>query len=1268
MSKGLRIGSMNVSGLRSDAFKRRDVFNWVKKKCIDVMVMQETHCSTQDENKWLGEWGYKGFFSNYDTKSRGVGILFNNSFEYKMHNVVKDSNGRFIMLDLTIFNTRFTLAGVYGPNMDSPDFFINLQRHIEQIGNTTVIIVGDWNVVLDYKIDTKGLVRQNNPKSQAQINTLCQDLDLFDIWRLKNPKKSSFTWHSRSKPIKQSRLDYFLVSSDIGDICHKTSITPGYRTDHSMISIEIRFTQQKSGRGLWRFNNSILRDIEYVNEVKQCIRKTLSQYKTKNPETADNMFTINDQLLFETLKLEIRGITIPYCATKKRKREEREKELEIQLTKLKTELDESASDDKQTEYEIRQNELILCRKNKIEGIIVRSKAKWYLEGEKNSKYFCNLEKRHYTEKLMTKIIVEDDKEIEDLDTIIKEQKKFYESLYTSRKPKKSKQFEKTFFPKERDHIPKVSVEEKARCEGKITEQECLQFLKNMKNNKTPGSDGYTAEFYKFFWKDLRTYLVRSINYGYTSEKLSVTQRLGVLNCLPKPHKSKYLLKNWRPISLLNIDYKIATGVIANRMKPTLQNIIGDQQKGFLKGRNIGECIRTIYDALSEAENRRMVGMILLIDFEKAFDSIEWDFMDQVLEYFGYGESLRKWVKVFYTDVESCIINNGHCSERFKIARGVRQGDPLSPYLFLLCVEVLALAIKTDPDIKGWSFDDTEYLIAQYADDTTLLLDGSEESFEKSISILELFSKFSGLKVNCEKTKIIWVGATRLKQFMKEHDFHWQLGGKFTLLGITFDLSRDDWTKCNFEEKIQQFRTVLNSWVLRDLTLIGKITVIKSLALPKLVMLFQVLPSPKEDLLKEIERICFNFIWGGKKDKIKRTCMINSIESGGLNMICIRSFCHAQKITWVKKLLDIHNQSDWKKLFESKMEALGGNYIWNCTDVELQKVKKRLNTFWIHVLEAWSKYGKTFTNEVNENNVLQQTLFLNTKIKMQNQPIFLKQWFLAGVRFVNDIINEEGRIMTHREFCRTYNVAADFLTYNAVMYAIPNEWKQIASNYGKKVPEAIPEHVTRIQNIKKASKFAYEILRKHIATRNIKSEEKWAVKININAEEGFWNNAYLMAKSCTAEVKLRIFQHKILTRILATNKFLFRCNLIETQLCTFCGIYTETIEHLFYECNITRSIWLQLKDWLFTFGIDLELDPAIIVFGRHPLSRNRLINHLILITKYNVYRCKLQLKEPNFALLKQDIKFYYRIESTYGDIIQIQKSNTKWAPLIQFVSQ
>ena len=409
---------MNVSGLQSDKSKRIDVMNWVRKNNIDLMVMQETHSGLQDENKWVREWGYRGYFTNFGTQSRGVGILINNTFEYELHNVVKDAEGRFLILNLTISNIKLTIAGIYGPNADTPDFFAEIQKQVELIGNTSMIIVGDYNVVQNYNLDTHGEKHQNNPKAQSKVEEICQELDLFDIWRNKNPRKKCYTWHSKSRPLKQSRLDYFLVSGDIGDMCENEEINPGYRTDHSLITIGISFSSQTRGRGLWRFNNSMLRDTEYVNKVKICIHETLNQYQ--NPVTEE--FTINDQMLFEMLKLQIRTITMPYCAGKKREREEREKQLENELSQLKSELDENGGMERQQEYERKQDELIVLRKNKIEGIIIRSKARWYLEGEKNSRYFCNLEKHHYTEKLMPKIILEDNTEIEDQNEIINEQK------------------------------------------------------------------------------------------------------------------------------------------------------------------------------------------------------------------------------------------------------------------------------------------------------------------------------------------------------------------------------------------------------------------------------------------------------------------------------------------------------------------------------------------------------------------------------------------------------------------------------------------------------------------------------------------------------------------------------------------------------------------------------------------------------------------------------------------------------------------------------
>ena len=659
----------------------------------------------------------------------------------------------------------------------------------------------------------------------------------------------------------------------------------------------------------------------------------------------------------------------------------------------------------------------------------------------------------------------------------------------------------------------------------------------------------------------------------------------------------------------------------------------------------------------------MTGIILLIDFEKAFDSVEWGFLDKVLDYFGFGNSLRKWINLFYTDIESFILNNGHSSRRFKIDRGVRQGDPLSPYLFLLCVEILSIAILTDPDIKGWTFNDSEYIITQYADDTTLLLDGSEHSFEKTINTLELFSEFSGLKLNCEKTKVIWFGTNRMQRFMLDKDFDWKVGGKFTMLGITFDLSQNNWTNCNYQNKMIEFKKILNSWTLRDLTLLGKITVIKSLALPKLVMLFNVLPNPPENMMIELERTCFNFIWGGKPDKIKRTTVINSVENGGLNMIHIKSFCEAQKISWIKKLLDSNNTSDWKRLLESQMEKFGGNYMWYASGSALDRIKEHLNQFWCQVLDSWAVYKKE--GDINIDNVLQQPIFLNGNIKINSRPFFYKDWFLAGIHQINDLIDNQGHTLTHEQFCAKFNIEVNFLRYEAVTAAIPKTWRELIRNLGNNLADPTPWYIRQMKLHKKPSKMVYLRLRGVIATKNRKSEQKWTERLEIDADGSFWTDTYCWPNKCTRETKLRNFQYKLTTRILPTNKFLFKCKMKETQLYTFCNLYTETLEHLFHECKKTFSLLLQLKDWLNANNVEIDIDPTSVILGntQNQYDHNILVNHILLITKYFIYRCKLREHDPSIELLKQYIKLYYKLESSCEEPRYSIKIAEKWNPLI-----
>jgi hypothetical protein len=164
-----------------------------------------------------------------------------------------------------------------------------------------------------------------------------------------------------------------------------------------------------------------------------------------------------------------------------------------------------------------------------------------------------------------------------------------------------------------------------------------------------------VEFYKVFFNDIKIPLVKCLNESLDNGKFSVSQCQGLITCIPKEGKPKHFLKNWHPITLLNVDFKIASACIANRIKPILINIISETQKGFLKGRYIGECTRLIYDLIDKLEEDDIPGLLLLIDFEKAFDTVEWSFIEKTLQFYGFGPSLQKWIKAFYCDITRGIL-------------------------------------------------------------------------------------------------------------------------------------------------------------------------------------------------------------------------------------------------------------------------------------------------------------------------------------------------------------------------------------------------------------------------------------------------------------------------------------------------------------------------------------------------------------------------------------------------------------------------------------
>jgi len=1246
----LKICTFNVRGL-TDVKKRKDVFNYLQSKRYDICCLQETHSTSDNDSRWMTEWGYKTFFTSYASNSRGVGILFSNTFEHEIHNIIKDPEGRYILLDITIHNNRLLLANVYGPNDDNPTFFRNLFTQIQHFQNSSLIIAGDFNVVQNYLKDTINIRGQNNRNAQEVVNDMKHELDLCDPWRSKNPESKICTWHSK---LKQSRIDYFLVAEPMLHEIECVNIKPGYRSDHSLVEVTFNFCDQKRGPGMWRFNNSLLRDRIYVEEMKQCIKNTVEQYRLKNEDNhipnEEAAFSVNDQLLFEVIKLEIRGKTIAYSSAKKRELNNNEKELENNYNKAYWNYTKDPKETNLNNLKNIENDLKTLREKKIEGITMRAKAKWHCEGETNSKYFLNLEQKHYTEKRVHKLIKRDGEEITKIDDILAEQKRFYKDLYSSRTSMQDvERYAPKFFPNDVEHA-KLTQEDKNELEQEISRHECLKVLKNMKNGKSPGSDGLTAEFYKFFWNDIGTYLVRSLKETFNIQKLSNFQRLGIITCLPKPGKQREYMKNWRPISLLNIDYKILSSVLANRIKNPLQYLISSCQKGFMKNRNMNECTRLVYDMIHRIDSSKLNGILLLIDYEKAFDSLAWSFIEKTLRYFDFGDNFIKWINILYTDIQSCILNNGFCSDRFSLERGVRQGDPLSPYLFILATEILTLNLKNDPDINGIKIDGSEYLNSLYADDSSIFLEDDENTFHCCMRTLEDFAKCSGLNINLLKTIAIKLGEN--KTFYQENlgkDICWQWRGKFKLLGIDFDLDVEDITLSNYNKKLNEFQKTLNLWSTRSLTFYGRITIIKSLALPKLVHLFTSLPNPPANILSKIQTSCFNFIWKGT-EKIKRTVLYKTYSEGGLKVPNIELFCQTLKISWMKHLFSDLYITEWKSLLYSNIEKFGGNYIWLATD-EKPSFKKHLNPFWKDVFDSWRKLVRS--DQKPETDCLQEPLFYNKNIKIGGTSIFWKGWHESGINTLHDFVTDNGEFLSWEYIKQRVGNSAHFLQYEALKRAIPLNWKQSMSKILGKLKDQKHPTIIKIQKNEKPSKLAYKLINDAIKTQPRINEQKWEEIFQLKDID--WEKTYTLPYSCTRDKKLQETHFKIIHYILPTNSYLFKCKIKDSPRCISCNLQIETIQHLIWECQKSKSLWLQLADKLLLKGLTYKFTAKNVLLGDN--ESPILIEHIKLITKHYIFSQKLAEEQLEIQELLNIIKYKSNIEKHYSS--DMTNYNKKW---------
>ena len=606
--------------------------------------------------------------------------------------------------------------------------------------NSIKILAGDFNCIESEKDKYGG-----NFVAANELKELRRNSRLVDIWRKTHGTIVQCTWFNASKSIG-SRVDKFFIAQDMISDVTRCEILPCYFSDHD--SVELIFDAKNvssHGPGVWWLNLELLKDAEFC----ESILRTISEH-----EKFQCYFSSSHDW-WDFLKLSFKDLA---QASGKRKQRElhRVKVNAINaLISAKRDLIEG-DDSAKIRIEKFESDLQALNLAQHEASKIRSRAQWLEDGEKPMKYFFSLETTQ-ADKNSVKVIYNSDghvvssqREIEDA------HHDFYRKLYSK---------EPVDFQIQREFLSNLDLNlldhDVEFCERILSANEITQAVRSLSQGKTPNSDGLPQEFYIKCWDRLCPILLKLYHFSLDQGFLSCTMQGSLTQLIFKKDDPK-CLKNWRPISLLNVDYKILSNALKTRLSRVLSSIIREDQTCSIPGRTIFDNLALFHDTLDYISVTDETGIKVSLDQEKAFDRVDCTFLSNVLQKFGFGPVFQCWISVLYQNAQMKILVNGFLTDGIPLDRGVRQGDPLSPLLYILCAEVLVCNIQAENKKQGFLLPGAQgqqFKIRQYADDSTCFV---KDIFSLRVlfSILKRYELGSGPKLNYSKTEAMWLGAWR----------------------------------------------------------------------------------------------------------------------------------------------------------------------------------------------------------------------------------------------------------------------------------------------------------------------------------------------------------------------------------------------------------------------------------------------------------------------------------------------------------------------------
>uniref|UniRef100_A0A670JUF4 Reverse transcriptase domain-containing protein n=1 Tax=Podarcis muralis TaxID=64176 RepID=A0A670JUF4_PODMU len=858
------------------------------------------------------------------------------------------------------------------------------------------------------------VVSTNMDKAQRQVVTkdgrlpktffeMTDNMDLVDIWRIKHPLEREGTFFSEAK-MTWTRIDQIWVTRGMAPKIKKVEICPKTCSDHNAVKMVMK--QTTTGTFRWRMNDTLFGD----EEVCKKAQKTLKDYFEINMKT-----NVEKRVIWDASKAVMRGFLIQQNAIKKRSQNEKKENF---LEKIKDGERKLRSKPKSheilREIKLYQTQYMELMNQEIEWKIKQMRQKTFESADKCGKLLAWQIKKRQKLNTVTNLEV-DGKNIYNPTEIRNCFQRYFRQLY-SQGPQKDMDIEQ-FLGK--NGLKKISQESKRILNQEITEQEIEGAIQNMALGKSPGPDGLTSRYYKVLKEWLSQPLKEVCNEIMEGKRAPDTWKETYITLIPKTETEKTQLKNYRPISLLNVDYKIFADILAKRLKIVLMEEIHRDQAGFLPRRHLSDNVRNIIDILEKLEvNINTKAVLIFVDAEKAFDNISWSFMMKNLRGMGVGQGFENGIGAIYSEQKAKFIVNNVVTEEFKIEKGTCQGCPISPLLFISVLEVLLNMIRRDQLVKGVQVGAKQYKLRAFADDLVLTLQEPESSTKRVLELIQEFGQVAGFKLNKLKIKVLEKKLTPFEKERFQNETGLTVVKKVKYLGINMTAKNVNLFKDNYEKSWTEVKKDLEIWSNLKLSLLGRIAVIKMNVLPRMLFLFQTLQiMDKMDCFKKWQKDISKFVWQGKKPRIKFKILTDAKERGGFALPDFKLYYESAAFCWLK---------DWLLLENTDILDL------ECFN----------NTFGWH---AYLWYDKAKAHKGFKNHIVRKALYnVWTRYKdlLENKtPRWLSPMEAKAVKKLNmeskwprywEILEQEGDRLKLQSFEKLKGKVRDWLHYYQIM--------------------------------------------------------------------------------------------------------------------------------------------------------------------------------------------------------------------------------------------